>query len=186
RTINNGEACAAVFEAWFLSERCRANDKALIQQMLADYQGFVFENGDVVTNITPTLIAALGEMPFGKNYLAEHAPVILSDTIFSDVRDRSSANFLWFIKFERSFRESEASLQHQFRPAASDKRAGPSVSISGDESGKSAEIITLFADNDDGDNRNNSTKALSPKRPSKRMNNKGADIVYIRRWSADS
>jgi len=37
RTINNGEAAAAVFEAWFLSERCRSQDKVLIQQMLSDY-----------------------------------------------------------------------------------------------------------------------------------------------------
>ena len=111
RTINNGEAAAAVFEAWFLSERCRSQDKILIQQMLSDYQGYVFDLEDATQNITPSLISALGEMPFGKNYLAEHAVTIMNDPIFSDIRDRSNANFLWFIKFERSFRETEQELQ---------------------------------------------------------------------------
>ena len=112
RTINNGIASTAVFEAWFLSERCKCEDKELIQQMLSDYQGYVFEGDKHIDSVTAELIAALGSMPFGKNYLAQHAMTIMSDPIFSDVRDRSNANFLWFIKFERSFRETEHGLQN--------------------------------------------------------------------------
>lgn len=112
RTINNGIASTAVFEAWFLSERCKCEDKELIQQMLSDYQGYVFEGDQHIDSVTAELIAALGSMPFGKNYLAQHAMTIMSDPIFSDVRDRSNANFLWFIKFERSFRETEHGLQN--------------------------------------------------------------------------
>ncbi|MFP4313074.1 MAG: DUF6782 family putative metallopeptidase [Alphaproteobacteria bacterium] len=111
RTINNGIASTAAFEAWFLSERCKIEDKELIQHMLSDYQGYVFDGTKETQSLTAELIAALGTMPFGKNYLAMHAPTIMNDPIFTDVRDRSNANFLWFIKFERSFRETEQGLQ---------------------------------------------------------------------------
>lgn len=111
RSLNNGAACAAVFEAWFLSERCRYHDKELIQIMLADYQGHVFGSEQASRSISIDLICSLGEQPFGKNYLSTHAQMILSDPVFTDIRDRSNANFLWFIKFERSFRETERHLQ---------------------------------------------------------------------------
>ncbi len=124
RTINNGQASTAVFEGWFLSERCRAEDRKLIQHMLADYQGYVFDKEEAAKSVAPTLIAALGEMPFGKNYLSGHAAAIMDDPVFTDVRDRSNANFLWFIKFERTFRETEHELQAgEFSPA-SDIRQG--------------------------------------------------------------
>lgn len=113
RTLNNGTAAAAVFEAWFLSERCRHEDRGLIQLMLADYQGYVFENPEASRSVGADLLAALGTMPVGKNYLAPHAPAIVGEAVFTEVRDRSNANFLWFIKFERSFREAEQELQGQ-------------------------------------------------------------------------
>ncbi|HRQ61581.1 MAG TPA: hypothetical protein PLO23_08755, partial [Alphaproteobacteria bacterium] len=127
RTINNGVACAAVFESWFLSERCQIQDKRLIQQMLADHQGYVFDLDKVSKGLTPEIIAALGSLPFGKNYLAVHAGTILSDPIFTDVRDRSNANFLWFIKFERSFRETEQVLQTSEGPAKAPHPAAASA-----------------------------------------------------------
>lgn len=111
RTLNNGEAATAVFEAWFLSDRCRNEDRRLIQSMLSDYQGYVFDSEQISKSVGADLIVALGSMPFGKNYLAAFASTILSDPIFSEVRDRSNANFLWFIKFECSFREAEQELQ---------------------------------------------------------------------------
>lgn len=111
RTLNNGVAASAVFEGWFLSERCRFEDRRLIQQMLADYQGYVFDNAQGSQAVTAELIAALGTMPFGKNYLAPYVSTIMGDALFTEVRDRSNANFLWFIKFERSFREAEQELQ---------------------------------------------------------------------------
>lgn len=111
RTLNNGQASAAVFETWFLSERCRVQDKKLIQAMLADYRGYVFDNVQTSKMISIDLICALGEQPFGKNYLAAYAHMIMNDPVFTDIRDRSNANFLWFIKFERSFIETERELQ---------------------------------------------------------------------------
>lgn len=111
RTLNNGTAAAAVFETWFLSDRCRTEDRRLIQYMLSDYRGYVFEGEQPSQAVTAELIATLGSMPFGKNYLAPYVQTITSDAVFTEVRDRSNANFLWFIKFERSFRETEQELQ---------------------------------------------------------------------------
>lgn len=112
RALNNGRAAAAVFESWFLSERCRMFDRTLIQQMLADYQGYMHSAGHAETShvLTHQLIAALGEMPFGTNYLAPYVATIMADPIFTEIRDRSNANFLWFIKFEQSFRQTEREL----------------------------------------------------------------------------
>lgn len=111
RSLANGKASSAAFESWFLSERCRHQDKKLIQAMLADHQGYVFTHEQASRNVSIELISNLGEQPFGKNYLAPYAQMIISDPIFNEVRDRSNANFLWFIKFERSFRETEQALQ---------------------------------------------------------------------------
>ncbi len=110
RTLNNGKALSAVFETWFLSERCRQEDQDLIQAMLAEHRCYVY--GDEISsyNAASDVICKLGTQPFGKNYLASYAQMILSDALFTDVRDRSNANFLWFIKFERTFQETEQEL----------------------------------------------------------------------------
>ena len=204
RTINNGEAAAAVFEAWFLSERCRAQDKILVQQMLADYQGYVFDLGEASKNITPTLIAALGEMPFGKNYLAEHALTILDDPIFSDIRDRSNANFLWFIKFERSFRESEQELQPSSQPTASGVRTDAKIIKTQDDidattkqqsgipaafsplhANPGAEIITLYSADENGDKSGKNNRGISKRSKNGRSQSTGENVVYLRRWSGE-
>ncbi len=113
RSLESGKASSAVFETWFLSERCRHQDKKLIQAMLADHQGYVFLNEDASRHVSIELIITLGTQPFGKNYLAPYAQMIIEDPVFNEVRDRSNANFLWFIKFERSFRETECALQSE-------------------------------------------------------------------------
>ena len=107
RTIGNGAANCAVFEAWFLSERCSHEDRGLIQQMLADYQNHAFDDDAMSKSVSADLIRALGSMPFGRNYLAPYIQTITGDALFTDVRDRSNANFLWFIKFERTFKQAE-------------------------------------------------------------------------------
>ena len=137
RALNNGRAMAAVFEAWFMSERCRSYDRKLIQEMLADYQGYVFKAGheDSSKVLTQQLLSALGSLPYGKNYLSPHAATILADPMFTDVRDRSNANFLWFIKFEQSFRQTERDLQEmeghnvlsQQDPAQNDTRTSATI-----------------------------------------------------------
>ena len=196
RTINNGQASAAVFEAWFLSERCRQQDKHLINMMLSDYKGYVFALEESEQHITPTLIAALGAMPFGKNYLAEHALTIMEDPIFTDIRDRSNANFLWFIKFERSFRETEHDLQSSDSHSA-DRIPGSAFPDQGEDRyefspATSADIVTLYeaepeSNEKTGDKSAKKAKRLAPKAKGKRMS-KGDDnsnVVYIRRWSGE-
>lgn len=114
RSISNGLAARATFETWFLSERCRRCDRNLIQQMLADYQGYVFSDQPESSKlIALDLIRAMGKMPFGQNYIETVAGQIVTDPVFTDVRDRSNANFLWFIKFERSFVSEEKRLTHE-------------------------------------------------------------------------
>lgn len=143
RSINNGKAALTCFEAWFLSERCRKSDRTLIQQMLADYQGYVFaENAEASRSITFDLLNALGKMPFGENYLRSSAQMILNDTIFTEVRDRSNANFLWFIKFERSFKDAEEEIS---TGSAKKTRASAvtETKLKATEAKPSAQIISL-------------------------------------------
>lgn len=153
RSINNGIAAQATFESWFLSERCRKADRTLIQQMLADYQGYVFsDNVETSRLITLDLIKALGKMPFGSNYLEKIAVPVTSDPVFTDVRDRANANFLWFIKFERSFSEAEKTMPQKsdsVKPVSAEiiafpkqkKSAKKSKKISGENP---AEIVEIF------------------------------------------
>ncbi|MGB4107515.1 MAG: DUF6782 family putative metallopeptidase [Alphaproteobacteria bacterium] len=194
RTLNNGQAAAAVFECWFMSERCRIEDKNLIRQMLADNQGYVFDEEQSGKILTPALISALGSMPYGKNYLSGHAQTIISDPVFNEVRDRSNANFLWFIKFERSFRETERELHNEFETAATGVRRGISrIQDSNNDRAKDAEIVELFpgqnhgAPQGAGDKSGKSGNILAPKPSAKRNKSKasGENVVYLRRWSGD-
>lgn len=189
RTINNGVANAAVVESWFLSDRCKAEDKALIQQMLVDAQGYVFESNDAMRSVTAELISALGTMPFGKNYLAHHTMTILDDPIFNEVRDRSNANFLWFIKFERSFRESEHELQNG--ESSSGRTSGTSkTSSSGSNHAKpqNADIISFQPkqDNAGSVSEQGVFKAEQSGKPVKSTDaDDGQNIIYLRRWSGE-
>ncbi|MCB1651679.1 MAG: hypothetical protein KDI46_06470 [Alphaproteobacteria bacterium] len=196
RTINNGQAMAAVFEAWFLSERCRRQDKVLINQMLADHQGYVFDLEDASYAVTPSLIAALGEMPFGKNYLAEHAVTIMDDAIFTDVRDRANANFLWFVKFERSFRETEQVLQPSSEQSAKDIRSSELHTEAQDFDHESAQQLPgslhFFpgvheTGEQDGDKSDLSGRRLLPESHSRRIGFSDGDsnVVFLQRWRSE-
>lgn len=143
RTLNNGNASSAVFETWFLSERCRMADKAIIQKMLADYEGLVFNMDEISKSVSMELITALGSAPFGKNYLAPYAQLIMSDPIFTDVRDRSNANFLWFIKFEKSFRETEQELQSEESNLKPGIRSGDQAKYKDTRNDKESQILNL-------------------------------------------
>ncbi len=172
RALNNGHAAAAAFETWFLSERCRSFDRTLIQQMLADYQSYVVRAGHADTSrvLTQQLLAALGAMPYGKNYLAGYAATILADPIFTDIRDRSNANFLWFIKFEQSFRATERDLQ-QKADTTSSVSACKDPSAHG--SAAPAQILQLPV-----------TTGYTGQRPARRHAPHGpvADIIDLDRW----
>lgn len=191
RTINNGVASAAVLEAWFLSERCKNEDKQLIQQMLSDTQGYVFDSAEPMKSVTADLIAALGTMPFGKNYLAMHAMTIMDDTIFTDVRDRSNANFLWFIKFERSFRETEQELQNGESSNGRNGRASKNNSGINHAKSQSATIVQFKARQDNaGAHSDQGLLSAQTKKRSKTASSKtkAADdrnVIYLRKWSGE-
>lgn len=192
RTLNSGQAAAAVFECWFMSERCRIEDRNLIRQMLADTQGYVFDEEQSGKALTPALISALGSMPYGKNYLSNHAQTIMTDPLFSEVRDRSNANFLWFIKFERSFRETERELHSEFDTAVTGVRRDISRIQGATYEAKTAEIVQLYPGQNDsagesGDKQQKQGNILRSKSSAKRRKDKGSggNIVYLRRWSGD-
>lgn len=181
RTINNGAAAAAVFEAWFLSERCRQQDKKIIQSMLADYNGYVFSNDEASKQVSLELIAALGEMPFGKNYLSAYASTIMDDPIFAEVRDRSAANFLWFIKFERAFKETEQELQSESDLSTRDIRHDLLNNKSQgliDDNKQSADVIQLFEFQD--------KQSAKSSKSAGANQSKSADVIHLAGWSAKS
>ena len=112
RTLHNGMAYAAAFEMWFLSARPCQSDKKIIHAMLAMQQNINGFNGEIADHFSiADYIEKLGDLPFDQNYLSQHIEIILQDDIFTEVRNRSTANFLWFLKFERSFQETEQYLQ---------------------------------------------------------------------------
>ncbi len=143
-------------------------------------QGYVFGLDESGSAITPALIAALGEMPYGKNYLSAHVETIMGDPIFTDVRDRSNANFLWFIKFEKSFRETEQELQNAGVYADDIAQAAFLKNNHKDNTGtqhettfgSDAQIIQLY---DAFEKREGSDRAQSISN-----NGGGAEIIYLR------
>ncbi len=109
RTLNNGEAARAAYDKFFENSRTRLHDKRIIHQMLLDDTGYMKapqKNGRAGMD----LFAKLGEMPNGRNYLTAKSSRAPNDTVYATVEDRSNANFLWFIKFERSFQEKELQM----------------------------------------------------------------------------
>ncbi len=111
RTIKNGTALRATFEKWFLSGRCKNYDRQIIQTMMGGHTDIDIDNVDASRVIAMDVIAGMGNRPEGKNYLAPIVTQIMSDDMFGEVRDRSNANFLWFVTFERRMNEVEQKLQ---------------------------------------------------------------------------
>lgn len=111
RSIKSGLAARATFEKWFISGRCKSVDRDLIQTLLGNQDGITFDTPEMSTSVTAEIVSRLGLRPQGKNYLAPIMTQIMVDGLFTEVRDRSNANFLWFISFERSFNETEQHLQ---------------------------------------------------------------------------
>jgi hypothetical protein len=109
RTLNNGEAVRSAYDQWLLGNRTKLIDKAIIQDMLLDDTGYM---KDVKRDrkVTLDLIAQYGDMPYTANYMNVKGYKSPMDRDYGSVEDRSNANFLWFIKFERSFLEREKKM----------------------------------------------------------------------------
>lgn len=110
RRLNNGFAAKAAFDAWFKSGVDRYYDRMIIQEMLADERGYVFSTEKAPIAVTSSLLDFIGEVPGDKNYMNACGEKPLPGTEYATVSDRSNANFLWFVKFERSFQETEKEL----------------------------------------------------------------------------
>lgn len=148
RALNNGQAAHATFERWFFSGRCKDTDRKLIQSMLADHHGLVFDNLAVSKMVTADIIARTGDIPAGKNYLSGLIDIILTDPLFTEVRDRSNANFLWFIKFERSFRALDENMEQNLQgipqvPAGVSKGASNKEQATNVQTTKKADVIAF-------------------------------------------
>lgn len=111
RSIASGLAARASFEKWFISGRCKSLDRQIIQLMLSHNADYIFEDEDVSRMIATDTIAKVGARPMGKNYLTPIVTNVMTDGLYTDVRDRANANFLWFIQFEKKMGEAEQSLQ---------------------------------------------------------------------------
>lgn len=109
RTLNNGEASRAAYDKFFEDSRTKLHDKRIIHQMLLDESGYM-KTHEKGPKLSMDLFKRLGEIPHGRNYLAMKAKHAPNDLCYSTVEDRSNANFLWFIKFERSFQEKELQM----------------------------------------------------------------------------
>lgn len=109
RTLNTGSASRIAYDKFFENSRTKSHDKAIIHQMLLDENGYMRERGGK-PRVSPELFLKLGEMPAGCNYFSARAARQPTDASYAAVDDRSNANFLWFIKFERNFQERELQM----------------------------------------------------------------------------
>lgn len=109
RTLNNGAAARAAYDKFFEDGRTKMYDKRIIHQMLLDENGYI-KSRRQRPRVSMDLFHKLGELPHGRNYLSMPSERTPTDMCYATVEDRSNANFLWFIKFERSFQEKELQM----------------------------------------------------------------------------
>ncbi len=110
RTLNNGEAARATYDHFFEGPRTKLHDKRIIHQMLLDETGYI-KSRAARPRVSMDLFQRLGQLPNGRNYLSMgNQQRLPTDPVYATVEDRANANFLWFIKFERSFQEKELQM----------------------------------------------------------------------------
>lgn len=109
RSLNNGEAARAAYDKFFEGAHTRAVDKRVIHQMLLEETGYI-KSPAKTEKLGMDLFRKLGDVPQGRNYLSMSSKDIPTDSKYASVEDRANANFLWFIKFERSFQEKEQQM----------------------------------------------------------------------------
>lgn len=139
RNITTGKAMRTAFDTFFGGALMTRYDQRLIQEMLVDEKGLVFSGKYPSMIVTPTLIDFIGELPNQKNYMIGTGDRPLSDSHYAAVKDRSSANFLWFVKFERSFQETE----REFAEKEAAERAAAEQNIQTESEDSAEKIIAL-------------------------------------------
>ena len=111
RSIKNGLAARAAFEKWFISDRCKNYDREIIQVLLGNHAIHEIDTPITSRMVAMDIASRLGNRPIGKNYLSTIVQSLMTDSLFCEIRDRSNANFLWFVTFERRMAEMEQELQ---------------------------------------------------------------------------
>jgi hypothetical protein len=144
RSLKNGLAARSAFEKWFISSRCKTMDRNIIQIMLGNKIDLIFNDTDTSRLVATDLVAKMGLRPVGKNYLSTIITQIMVDSLYTDVRDRSNANFLWFITFEKKMNEMEQELQGELQ--TDDKSVTTSDHSKGNHANASGAPITKFPD----------------------------------------
>ena len=94
-----------------LSDRVNKVDRRIIQDMLSNY----YQIGNLGKQDVVNWLAEFGKITPEVNYFRDkdYLASVVNDPVFTEVRDRTSSNFLWFIKFERSFKEVEEELKQE-------------------------------------------------------------------------
>lgn len=108
RSLNSGDAARRAYDMWFAEERVRFYDKRIIHQMLLD--DYAVERHERAKELDNSLLYGFADMPHGRNYMSLSGYRAPTDREYSIVEDRSNANFLWFIKFERNFQAREREM----------------------------------------------------------------------------
>lgn len=99
RSLKSGICGRGIIETWFLEEYPRAIDKLTVTGMLATYPV------DVKWLPLPyEAVYEVTELAGETNPLSGFVSAVMTDPVFTTVRDRAMANMAWFLKFERSFK----------------------------------------------------------------------------------
>ncbi len=111
RSLNDGRASRAAYDKWFEDHRMKIHDKRVIHQMLLEDTRYVEQRREHITALTDQMLFRIADAPSnGVNYMSLKGHPAPSHPDYMQVEDRSNANFLWFVKFERNFQEKECEL----------------------------------------------------------------------------
>lgn len=109
RFLRNGEAMRSVFEAWFLGDYVNEVDSQTVKILLKAEAYYNTYNKWLPLSVRD--ICLIAEVSDGVSYTSGlNAETVLTDSVFNAVRDRKCANFIWFMRFEKRFRETEEGL----------------------------------------------------------------------------
>jgi len=110
RSLNDGRAGRAAYDKWFEGQRTRIHDKRVIHQMLLEDTRYMEQRSDNLVDLTDQMLCQIADLPDGRNYMSLKGHRNPMHTDYTDVEDRSNANFLWFVKFERNFQQKEQDM----------------------------------------------------------------------------
>jgi len=94
-TVYTGEAFFEAFVSWFVNYPLKHVDTSVVRMMLSDYNKI--NHSDNCTLLFMNKVFTINN----KTYLSPEF-ISSTDPLFVEVRDKANANFMWFIKFERS------------------------------------------------------------------------------------